>query len=418
MRADLGRCFGKTVATALCFCRAVAAQPFTWDQVKARFEANNPTLSAARAEVNATRAQEITAYLRPNPDFTLSLDQFQIFPVQPYQPLSQVTQVAGVSYLHERQHKRELRRESAQGATSIAQSQQEDTRRNLLFSLRGAFIQALQAKAVLENARENLTYYDRQLEVNRARLQSGDISQLDLSRLQLQRIQFESDLQTATVNLRTAKIQMLALLNDRTPLDNFDVTGPFDFDDRLPPPDEARSEALESRPDLKAAVQSLEKAKTDHRLAIANGSADPTFGVDGGRFLPVEAYVGVSVNIPLRIFDRNQGEKARTEVEIGRNQKLVEAARTQVFSEVDSAYATLDGTLTLLRPYRTTYLNEARNVRETVSFAYQRGAASLLEYLDAQKSYRDVRLNYLNLVGSYLNAANQLNLVTGREVLP
>src|SRR6202022_3779347 len=133
-------------------------------------------------------------------------------------------------------------------------------------------IQTLQEKAVLDLAKENLSYYDHLLDVNRERFKAGDIAQIDLDRLELQRVQFESDLQTAEVNLRTAKIQLLTLLNDRTPIEPFDVTGPFDFSEQLLPRDEFRKIALETRPDLRAAVEAVDKAQTDHQLAVANVS--------------------------------------------------------------------------------------------------------------------------------------------------
>src|SRR5262249_51829604 len=154
-----------------------------------------------------------------------------------------------------------------------------------------------------------------------------------------------------------------------------------------------------------AAIQSIDKAKTDYRLAVANGSTDPTFGVDAARNPPIPAYLGFSMNIPLRIFDRNQGEKARTQLDIRRSERLREAARAQVFSDVDSAYVTLNGNLALLRAYKARYLDLAVRVRETVSFAYQHGGSSLLDFLNAQNDYRSVQLNYLNLVGSWLTAA-------------
>jgi outer membrane protein, heavy metal efflux system len=176
--------------------------------------------------------------------------------------------------------------------------------------------------------------------------------------------------------------------------------------------------AVDTRPDLQAAIQSVEKAKTDHRLAVANGSTDPTFGFDVGRNPPIDQYIGANVNIPLRIFDRNQGEKRRTQLDIDRNDKLVVAARAQVFNDVDSAYATVNGAVVLLKPYKDQYLQQALSVRDTISFSYQHGAASLLDFLNAQADYRSTQVNYLNLVGSYLNAAGQLNLAVGREVIP
>jgi outer membrane protein, heavy metal efflux system len=402
-----------------CGLKAGAQQALTWEQVCNRFEANNPTLLAGQFNISESKAQEITAYLRPNPSFTATADQIDPFAGgPPHGPFAYLLSVGAISYLHERQHKRELRLESAQKAAAIATSDQADLERTLLFSLRSAFVQTLQAKAVLNVAKENLSYYDRVLQVSSERYKAGDIAQIDLDRLELQRLQYESDLQTAEVNLRTAKIDLLMLLNDRAPVEQFDVTGPFDFNHQLLTLDEFRNLALDTRPDLKAAMQAVDKARTDHKLAVANGSTDPTFSFDVGRNPPIDAYLGASVSIPLRIFDRNQGEKLRTQLDIDRNQRLLDATQAQVFSDVDSAYATLNSTLTLLRPYKEKYLQQAVRVRDTVSFSYQHGGASLLDFLQAENDYRTVELNYVNLVGSYLTAASQLNLAVGHEVIP
>lgn len=405
------------VAAAMVPTAAWAQQSLTWDQIREKFLAVNPTLQAARIGIEESHAQETTAYLRPNPDFTATLDQLDPFTMTPYRPLGNVLPSMSFSYLHERNHKRELRLESAKKGTAVAESQLADQQRTLLFNLRSAFVQTLQAKAVLAMAKENLDYYDRTLAVSRDREHAGDIARVDLDRLELQRVQYESDLQTATVNLRTAKIQLLTLLNDRTPVENFDVTGSYDFAENILPLQDLRQVAMEARPDLKAAVQSVDKAQTDYRLAVANGSVDPTFGLDVGRNPPIAAYFGLNMTIPLRIFDRNQGEKARTELDIRRNERLRSATEAQVFSDVDSAYATVNSNLTLLRSYKTRYLDQAVRVRETIAFAYQHGGSSLLDFLQAQQDYRTVRLNYLNLIGSYLTAAGQLNLAVGREVL-
>jgi cobalt-zinc-cadmium efflux system outer membrane protein len=391
----------------------------TWQEVRDKFEVANPSLRAGQIGIDESKASETTAYLRPNPNLSLLADQIDPFPGGPsHGAFAYWLPSATVTYLHERAHKRELRLDSAKEATGIAISSQADLERNLLFNLRSAFVQTLQQKAVRDLAKENLDYYDHLLGVNRDRYQAGAIAQVDMDRLELQRVQYESDLQTAEVNLRTAKIQMLMLLNDRTPVDQFDVTGPFEFSTQVAPLDEVRQAALDNRPDLKAALQSVDKAKTDHQLAVSMGSTDPTFGVDVGRNPPIDEYVGFSVSIPLRIFDRNQGEKLRTQLDIDRNQRLMEAARAQVFSDVDSAYATLTSTVILLQSYKDHYLAQASRVRDTISFSYEHGAASLLDFLNAQADYRAVQVSYLNLVGSYLDAASQLNLAVGREVIP
>jgi cobalt-zinc-cadmium efflux system outer membrane protein len=393
-------------------------QAWTWEQVKDRLELNNPTLLAGKLNISELQADEITAHLRPNPNLTLLADQIDPFPGGPsHGPFAYWLPSATVSYLHERAHKRELRTESAQKGTAIGISQQNDLERGLLFSLRSAFVQTLQAKAVLQVSKDNLEYYDHVLKISSDRFQAGDIAQIDLDRLELQRVQYESDVQTAIVNLRTAKIQMLTLLNDRTPVDQFDLVGVFDFNDQIDALDAYRQIALDNRPDLKAAVQAVDKAQTDYKLAVANGSTDPTISFDMGRNPPIDLYLGVDVSIPLRIFDRNQGNKLHTKLDITRNEKLRDAAEAQVFNDVDSAYATLNSNVILLRPYKQKYLAQAVRVRDTILFSYQHGGASLLDFLNAESDYRSLQLNYVNLVGSYLTAAAQLNQAAGKEVV-
>ena len=413
-----------TLSLLLCSGRRVAAQdPWTWEEVRARFEQSNPTLQSAKLNVDESKAQEITAYLRPNPTLTISVDGTQVAPDKGvWRPLAGTFESPSISYLHERQRKRELRLESAQEGTVVAESGQADLERTLLFNLRSAFVSTLQAKAVLQLARDDLAYYDRVLQISRDRYQAGDIAQIDLDRLELQDVQYESDVQTAEVDLRTAKIQLLVLLNDRTPVEKVDVTGPFTFNDNLIPREELRKIAIDTRPDLKAAVAAVSKAQTDSRLAFANGSTDLTLSTwythNSSNNNPFAINtLGVSISVPLRIFDRNQGEKLRTQLDIARNEKLRDAAESAILGDVDSSCATLESTLTLLHPYQAKYLRQSVQVRDTVAFSYQHGGASLLDFLNAQSEYRSVQLGYINLVGAYLNAANQLNLAVGREVV-
>ena len=416
------------VLFALAPALAAGQQGLTWDQVKARFEASNPALKADALSVDEMKAAEVTAFLRPNPGVGLASDGLQLAPHSApglgthWQPLTGTQLVPSINYLHEREKKRELRLRSAKEGTQIAGSQHEDLERNLLFDLRSAFVQTLQAKAVLDLARADLDYYDKIIHISRDRFNTGDIAQIDLDRIELLRVQYEAEIQTAIVNLRTAKIQLLQLLNDRTPVEQFDVTGDFDFADTLKPLEDLRQIALDSRPDLRAALEAVQQANTNHKLAIANGSADPTWSV-WYTYNPAfnnpygKDTLGASVSIPLRIFDRNQGEKQRTQIDIGRNQQLTEATRAQVFSDVDSAYVQVESSLALLRPYKAQYKQQSTRVRDTVTYAYQHGGASLLDFLNAQSDYRAVQLAYLQLIGTYLTAAGQLNLAVGREVI-
>jgi cobalt-zinc-cadmium efflux system outer membrane protein len=400
-----------------------AQTAFNWQQIKDKFEAANPTLKAAKLNIDESRAAEITAFLRPNPDFTFGTDGTQLSRYRGvWRPFAGTQFASTVSYLHERDHKRELRRDQAKESTAIAESTYVDQERNLLFTLRNAFVGVLQAKAVLQNAKDNLAYWDHELDINRKRHRAGDFALVDLNRLELERAQFESDYETAFVNLRTSKIQLLQLLNDRTPISQFDVNGQYDFQEQLMTIEEYRSAALAARPDLRAALQSVDLAKVTHQLAVANGSTDPTFSVwwtsNPSFNNPYDNNtLGASVSIPLRVFDRNQGEKARTQIDIGRNQRLADTAEAQVYSDIDSAYWTLIEAINLLKPYKTKYLPLATDNRDRITIAFQNGGASLLDLLDAEKAYRDTRLAYFNLIGAYLTAAAQMNMAAGREVL-
>ena len=402
---------------------APGQQPLTWDQVEAKFEATNPALKADADNVDEMKAEEITAFLRPNPQFTMLADGTQIAPHDGvWTPFKGTFEQPNLSYLHERRHKRELRLESAQEGTRITQSQHEDLERNMIFALRTAFVATLQAKFVLDLAKADLEYYDKIIDISRDRLHAGDIAQIDFDRIELQRVQYESEIETAIVNLRTAKIQLLQLIDDRTPVDRFDVAGPFDFSDNLQTLETYHDAALAARPDLQAALQTIQQSVTNHKLAVSNGSTDPTYSAwytynssnnnpDGIQTL------GISVSIPLRIFDRNQGEKKRTLIAIDQSQQASEAARAQVFSDVDTAYELVRSNIALLKPYKEKYNDQAVRVRDTVSYAYLHGGASLMDFLNAQSDYRQVQLAYAQLLGAYLTAAGQLNLAVGREVI-
>jgi outer membrane protein, heavy metal efflux system len=414
---------GQTLQSA----QAPGVIALTWDQLKAKFEAANPVLKEDQLlNVDEMKAEEVTSYLRPNPQVGLTVDGTQIARNHGiWQPLAGTYEVPSISYLHEREHKRELRLESAKEGTQIGVYGHDDLTRNLLFNLRTAYVQTLQAKAVLDLARADLEYYDKIIDISKARFNAGDLAQIDLDRIELLRVQYESEIETAIVDLRTQKIQLLQLLNDRTPVDKFDVTGNFDWSDSLRPLNDFHQIALDARPDLKEALETLQQSKTNHKLAISNGSTDPTFSAwytwnsstNNPQTNDLQT-LGLSVSIPLRIFDRNQGEKQRTQIDIDRSQQLTDATTAQVFSDVDSSYEQLRSGISLLIPYKAQYRDQATRVRDTVTYAYQHGGASLMDFLNAQSDYRVVQLAYLQLIGAYLVSAGQLNLSVGREVIP
>ncbi|WP_420239227.1 TolC family protein [Telmatobacter bradus] len=412
------------VALALIWMPVQAQQSLTWDELKTRFEAANPQLRADELSVDEMKAEETTAHLRPNPQLTVGTDGTQIARHNGvWQPLSGTDVQSSFSYLHERDHKRDLRQESAKQGTQITALEHEDLKRNMLFNLRTLYVQTLQAKEVLRLAKDDLAYYDHIIEISNERFKAGDLAQIDLDRIELLRVQYESELEQAAVNLRTSKIQLQQMLNDKTPVEQFDVVGLFEFSPELKQLEDYRQMALDARPDLRAALKAVEQAQTNHKLAEANGSTDPTFSSwytwNASNNNPnANQTLGLSVSVPLRIFDRNQGEKQRTLIDIDRNKQLTDAARAQVFSDVDSAYAQVQSNINLLKPYKAKYNDQALRVRDTVTYSYEHGSASLMDFLNAQSDFRQVQLAYAQLIGSYLTAAGQLNLAAGSEVLP
>jgi len=421
MVLSLRSIYGSVMAAALLTSFACAQETLTWEQVKAKFEAANSALKADEINVEEMKAEEITAFLRPNPQFTAATDGTQLAPHSGvWQPLVGTQYQGNFSYLHERQHKRELRLESAKEGTQITASQHEDLERNMLFSLRSMFVQTLSAKAVLDLAKADLDYYDKIIDISRTRFQAGDIARIDLDRIELLRVQYEAEIETATVNLRTAKFQLMQLINERTPVDRFDVTGNFDWSDVVKPLEDYHQIALDNRPDLRAAIETIQQSDTNHKLAVSNGSTDPTYSA-WATYNPSfnnpndKETLGLSVSIPLRIFDHNQGEKKRTLLDIDRSRNAADAAKAQVFDDVDSTYEQLRSNIALLKPYKEKYRDQATRVRDTVTFSYEHGGASLMDFLNAQSDYRVVQLAYVQLVGSYLTFAGQLNLVVGRE---
>src|SRR6202453_5376005 len=274
----------------------------------------------------------------------------------------------------------------------------------------------------MEVAKAEWDYYDKIIDLSRARFKAGDLAKIDLARIELQRVQYESEIETAIVNLRTEKIQLLLLLDDRTPVDQFDVTGTFDLGQELQPLSDYHQVALDNRPDLRAAIQTIQQSQTNHKLAISNGSTDPTLGAwytyNSSTNNPnANQTLGLSVSIPLRIFDKNQGEKKRTLIDIDRSQQAAEAAKAQVFSDVDDAYELVRTNIALLKSYKEKYNDQALRVRDTVTYSYEHGNSSLMDFLNAQSDYRQVQLAHAQLIGSYLTAVGQLNLAVGREVI-
>ena len=367
----------------------------------------NPTIRAKEFEQRAVTAGEITAGLRPNPTANFLAEQFG-----GASDASQVQYTINVGQPIELGGKRQRRIDSARAATRVTGHELDDVRRQIIFLVKKSFGDALAGRESLSLAEQNLQSLDELERIQRFRAERGDISELELLRIQVQRFAFERDAADARQALNAAKIALRAIVGQEQIAENFEVVGDLAFKDVALTQADLYRRALANRPDLRAAEAAREKAKADIRLARANAWWDVTPQIEYQRIGP-DNTIGFGFSMPLRIFDRNQGEIARTRAEAGRVDAAREVVAVQALSEVDTALAALrteSGKLTLLRD---TYLPKAKQARDTVEYAYRRGGASLLEYLDAQRTYRDTAAEYVRSLGSYWTSFYQLETAVG-----
>jgi outer membrane protein, heavy metal efflux system len=365
----------------------------------------SPTVRAKQHEYRATQAQEITAGLRPNPTTSYTGDQLGSSSVEPqhFFALEQPIELGG---------KRGRRLDAARAASRVSAAELDDVRRQTVAQVKKAFTDALVAGATLALAGDNLRTLDELERLQRIRADKGDISELDLTRIQVQRFASERDAADARQAIDVARIALRAAVGLEAVTPDFTLSGELGFRDVPLDPVALRRRALDARPDLRAAEAARGRARAERELARANAWSDVTPRVAYERIGGANTY-GVGVSVPLRIFDRNQGEIARTRAEIDRADALREAAAVQVLADVDGALSQVAIQREKLLLLRDTYLPKAQRVRDTVEFAYRRGGVSLLDFLDAQRTYRETSLEHLRALGAYWAALYQLEAAVG-----
>jgi cobalt-zinc-cadmium efflux system outer membrane protein len=388
----------------------------TMGQAIERALQQNPSLLAAREHLAATRAQKLTAAQRQNPTLTL-LGQGVTLPEVNNDGGNPYYYSANVSRLFERGQKRHWRLESATATAVQTEDQLKDQERQVTLSVRQSFTNMLVAKAALAIAEENLVDYRKTVDLSRSRLDAGDITRTDFERIDLQLAQFESDDDNAKLAVRQASAQLQLLFGIEHPDPAMEIVGTLDLPALAKTREEAEQAAVAQRPDLAAAQQDLLVAKANAQFAVANGTADPTAAVEYERSGAANTF-GASVTIPLRIFDRNQGEKERTRYEINSSQFALQAARNQVVNDVDQAWNALEAARHLADRYNSHYLDEAGRVRDNLQFSYRNGNATLLDYLEALRDYRAIHLSSQNANAQVWLALHQLSFATATDMTP
>jgi cobalt-zinc-cadmium efflux system outer membrane protein len=404
------------LATATARAADPPDHPISLSEALAIARTENPALRAVRAHTFAVQAGEVTAALRPNPVFTSANEDFNVFNPSKFDPVNTQEFTQNVAWLIERGGKRQARINAARLTTAVANATLTDTERQLDLQVKLAFVNYLLGNDTLKLAEDNLEGYKQVIEANQVRLTAGDISQTDFDRIKIEEASFQSDLLSARTSMLQARSQLAALLGiaDATKLN---VTGQLN-----PPPVEEtlaalQHTALQHRPDYLAARQNVQKAEADLTLARANGATDVSIGPEYKRNGP-DNTIGIVFQIPLRVFDRNQGEKLRTSRELESSRYAEEAARLQVLSDVQQAWDAYQSALERHNLYTKDYLQRSQTVLERLTFSYQHGATSLLDYLDAIRSHRDVQLGALAADSQALAAIHQLSYATATELLP
>jgi len=392
----------------------------TLDQAIDLALAHNHQLKATRTQTQQSQAQEITAGLRPNPVLSWDALYIPLFSPQSFgiDNLTNIQQFdMGVSYLYERGGKRQRRIAAARNATSVTRYQVTDSERNLVFSVAQQFINAQLAASNLEFAQKDLESFQQTVKISEDRYRAGDISEGDLLKIKLQLLQFQTDVSAAQV----AQVQALAMLRqllgyDAVPAD-YDVADKLSYQPLALNLDDLRARALQLRPDLLAAQAGVRAAQSQINLAKANSKVDLTTTLSYSHVTD-QSSLSAAFSIPLPVFDRNQGEIARTRFAFTQAQEQAEAAGEIVLTDVRSNYEAFVTNQRIVQLYASGYLKQAEDSRDISEYAYKRGAASLLDFLDAERSYRATQLAYRQALANYSLSVEQLKEVVGTRNLP
>ena len=392
----------------------------TMDQAIQMALQHNHNLKAARTTIQQDEALEITANLRPNPVLTADAQFLPIF--QPNQFTADYINTTaqfdlGIAYLFERGRKRQHRLQAAQDVTAQTKSLVTDNERTLTFNVASQFVAVQLAESTLDLALQDMKSFQNTLDISQARYNAGDISEGDFLKIKLQMLQFQQDVAQAQLTKVQALVGLRQFLGYETVPEDFDVSSDFDYIPVQIKLEDLQAKALQSRPDFRAAQQGVTAAKSQYELAKANGKVDVTGTADYDHVSDTNtaSFFG-SFQIP--IFNRNQGEIARTNYVINQAQELERAASDQVMSDVLTAYEGVRENDLVVTQFRSGYLDAAQQSRDIAEYSYKRGAASLLDYLDAERSYRTVQLAYRQSLAAYLTAVEQLREAVGTRSLP
>jgi len=381
---------------------------------------HNHSLQATRTLILQNQAQEITANLRPNPTLGADSQFVPIFNPQYFsaENLDQIQQFdIGVGYLFERGHKRPRRLQAARDQTEVTRAQVADAERTLAFNVGQQFVSVLLAESTLQFSLQDLKSFQQTVDISEAQLKAGYIGEGDYLKIKLQLLQFQTDVSSARLARVQALVGLRELLGYNAVPADYDVIGDLAYQAVKANLEDLQMKAVDLRPDLRAAKFGITAAQSHIRLAEANAKVDVN-GTFDYTHVSGENTASMFVNFALPVFNRNQGEIARTGYALTQAQEQQQSASDAVLSDVDNAYEAIRSNEEVVQLYTSGYLKQAQDSRDISEYAYKRGAASLLDFLDAERSYRSVQLAYRQALGSYMTALEQLKEAVGTRNLP
>lgn len=392
----------------------VDVMTLTLDEAMALFLSRNLDLLMAQYGIDSARGLEVTARLFPNPTLSADLTGSQ---TQSFHDVGALG--LRVDQLFELAGKRGYRQESARFGALSAEASFSDAVRTLGFSVKEVFYKVLLARRKLDLAKDNSARFAEILKINTLRFQKGAIAEADLIKLRVQYVDFQTQVITATQDLFTAQNTLKGLLAVR-PHVELSLKGELEYKPQAVELDVLKTDALMARPDVVVKDRTLSQKSSEFKLAKALRVPDVTIGADtsiqGPQGPNTLHQYGFGLSVPLPLFNRNQGGILQAEAGLKAAQSDLDKTRLQVEIDVENAYRDFTQTEMLVKAYRGGVLDDARTSREIAEKAYARGGMTILDLLDAFRTFNATTQGYLDALFTYQRSLLEIDAAVGREV--
>jgi cobalt-zinc-cadmium efflux system outer membrane protein len=379
---------------------------------------HNLGLIAERYALPIAEARIITAHLRPNPVLTVEGDHLPLAGTIYNSENNGGPPEYSVrtDFVFERGHKRAARIAVAEGNRSVVEYQVLNTARGIILDVSNAWIDLASARDALQLAQENLKALHEIVNVDQARVKSGDLAEVELLRAQLAELQFENAVRQAEVRVATVRARLQVLLGRDRNARPAETAGELRRDVLAVTEAELKEQARQRRPDLQALVHDQARSQAELRNQLALGKVDYTIGSEFRRQQGLAGHgnsLGFFLQTNLPVFNRNQGEIERARREALQIQARIRASEAALENEVEIAWLQYSSARFALEKIEQTMVGKAREVRGITEYSYKRGEATFIEFLDAQRAYNDTIQAYNDLRAEFARSLYSMEAATG-----